>query len=156
MTVPGFGVLLHRAFEVRAAQVIEQHFEFRLKQIGQLLAQPQEQFRLMFQHPIQTAIQAIFLGHGEVRSQQCIHGGGSDTTGDAPETRCRDPAADSPPTDAKLFPKRRWPAYTIAWLPRDRFGLTAAPRNLSSAGSNATSPLCSATHSLGLQLAPAA
>jgi hypothetical protein len=70
--------------------------------------------------------------------------GGSDTTGDAPGTRCRDPAADSPPTDAKLFPKRLWPAYTIGWLPRDRFGLTGAPRNLSSAGSNATSPLCSA------------
>jgi hypothetical protein len=29
----------------------------------------------MFQHPIQTAIQAVLLGHGEVRSQQCIHGG---------------------------------------------------------------------------------
>ena len=30
----------------------------------------------MFQHPVETAIQAIFLGHREIGSQQCIHGGG--------------------------------------------------------------------------------
>src|ERR1035438_10630918 len=28
----------------------------------------------MFHYSIQTAIQAVFLGHGEVRSQQRIHG----------------------------------------------------------------------------------
>ncbi|PYV61523.1 MAG: hypothetical protein DMG97_42880, partial [Acidobacteria bacterium] len=66
-----FGVLFHRAFKVRAGQVIEQDFEVCLEQIGPLLAQPQKQFLLMFQHPIQTAIQAIFLGHGKIRSQQC-------------------------------------------------------------------------------------
>ena len=75
MTILGFGVLFQRAFKVRTGQVVEQHFEVRLKQIGPLLAQPQKQFLLVFQHSIQTAIQAVFLGHGEVRSQQCIQGG---------------------------------------------------------------------------------
>jgi hypothetical protein len=75
VTVLGFGVLFHRTFKVRAGQVIEQHFEVCLKQIGPLLAQPHKPFLLVFQHSIQTAIQAIFLGYGKIRSQQCIHGG---------------------------------------------------------------------------------
>ena len=40
VTVLSFGVFFHRAFEVRAGQVVEQHFEVGLKQIGPLLAQP--------------------------------------------------------------------------------------------------------------------
>ena len=64
VTVLGFGVLFHRTFKVRAGQVLEQHFEVCLKQIGPLLAQPQKQVLLVFQHSIQTAIPAIFLSHG--------------------------------------------------------------------------------------------
>jgi hypothetical protein len=40
VTVLGLGVLFHRAFKVRAGQIVKQHFEIRLKQIGPLLVQP--------------------------------------------------------------------------------------------------------------------
>ena len=46
-----------------------------MKQIGPLLAQPQKQFLLVFQHPVQAAVQAILFGHREIGSEQRIHGG---------------------------------------------------------------------------------
>ncbi len=75
MTVLGLGVLFHRTFEVRTGQIVEQHFEFRMKQIGPLLAQPQKEFLLVFEHQVEAAIQAILFGHSEIGSEQCIHGG---------------------------------------------------------------------------------
>ena len=56
----GLGVLFHLSFKVRARQIAKQHFEFGFKEIGPLLAQPLKKFLLVFQEPVQTAIQAVF------------------------------------------------------------------------------------------------
>ena len=73
VAAPGFRILLHLPFEVRAGQIVEQHFEVGTEQIGPLLLQPNEQLLLVLQHPIQTAIQPVLLGHREVRLQQLVH-----------------------------------------------------------------------------------
>ena len=74
VTALGFRILLHLAFEVRAGQIVEQHFKVRVEQVGPLLFQPDKQLLFVRQHPIQTAIQPVLLGHGEVRLQQLVHG----------------------------------------------------------------------------------
>jgi len=59
----------HRTFKVRAGQIVKQHFEFRLEQVGPLLPQPREKFLFMFEHAVQAAVQAVFLRYSEIRFQ---------------------------------------------------------------------------------------
>src|SRR5712691_2580949 len=57
VTALGLRVLLHLSFEVRTGQIVEQHFEIRVEQVGPLLFQPDKQLLSVRQHPIQTSIE---------------------------------------------------------------------------------------------------
>jgi len=65
--------LIHLAFEVGAGQVVEQNFEIGFEQIRPFFLQESKQVLFMFKNPIQTTIQSIFVGDGEVGRQQLIH-----------------------------------------------------------------------------------
>ena len=57
----GLGVLFHGAFEIGAGQVVEQHLEVGLKQVGPLPSQPYEQILLVLQHTVQATVQPVLF-----------------------------------------------------------------------------------------------
>jgi hypothetical protein len=71
----GLGVAFHGAFKIGACQIVEQHPELGLKQVGPLPSQPHEQILLVLQDPIQAAVRPVLFRGRIVDVQQLVHGG---------------------------------------------------------------------------------
>ena len=74
VTVLGLRDLFAQTLEVGARQVIEENVELRVEQRPPLLHQVPVQCILVFDQPIQAAVQPIFAGRREVHAQQFIQG----------------------------------------------------------------------------------
>jgi hypothetical protein len=71
--VPGFGVLLAEALEVRAGKVVQQHVEVGREQILPPRLQMAEQLVLVIKQAVQAAIEPILGGHRFIHVQQLVH-----------------------------------------------------------------------------------
>ena len=65
----GFLNLFRLTLEIRAGQVIKQHFKLCREQILPALPQMLEQFLFVLQQTIQAAVESVLCRHGEVRPQ---------------------------------------------------------------------------------------
>src|ERR1700758_9035 len=62
------------ACEIRAGQIIQQDLEIGLEQRLPALPQKAEQLLLVRQHLVQTPVQVVLAGHGEILAQQVADG----------------------------------------------------------------------------------